>query len=124
MLFINRWGPVLLWMVVIYSFSANSNPFQVVPPIVTVSDEVIGRAAHVLEFAVLAVLASRAILLGRAMNLKSVAWIFLFSVSYGVFDELHQSLIPGRAFQLLDLGLDVFGVLVGISLFAFSKPRV
>ena len=41
-----------------------------------------------------------------------------------MFDELHQSLIPGRAFQLLDLGLDVFGVLVGISLFAFSKPRV
>ena len=68
--FLFRWGPVLLWMVVIYSFSATSDPFQVVPPSVTVSDEIIGRVAHVLEFAVLAVLASRAILVGRAMSFK------------------------------------------------------
>ncbi len=122
--FLKRWGPAVLWMVVIYTFSASSDPFQVVPPNITIPDEIIGRIAHVFEFAILAILVGRAIMDGKDISWSSLTRIFLFSISYGLFDELHQSLIPGRAFQLSDLGLDVFGVLVGISLFAFSKPRV
>ena len=122
--FLKRWGPAVLWMVVIYYFSASSEPFQVVPQNITIPDEIIWRIAHFFEFAILAILVGRAIMDGKDISWSSLNRIFLFSISYGVFDELHQSLIPGRAFQLLDLGLDVFGVLVGISLFAFSKPRV
>ena len=124
MLFLNRWGPALLWMVVIYSFSANSDPFQVVPQNITLPDEIIGRIAHVFEFAILAILISRAQIKENDNNSISVPRITIFATSYGIFDELHQSWIPERAFQLLDLGLDILGVLIGLSLFALYKSRV
>ncbi|MCH7663451.1 MAG: VanZ family protein [Chloroflexi bacterium] len=48
----------------------------------------------------------------------------MFSVSYGIFDELHQIWIPARAFQLLDLGFDILKILIGLSLFTLYKSRV
>ena len=59
--FLNRWGPAILWMVVIYTYSASGDPFQVVPQNITVPDEIIGRIAHIFEFTVLSILIGRAI---------------------------------------------------------------
>lgn len=122
--FLNRWGPVILWMVIIYTFSANNDPFQVVPQAVNIPDEIIGRIAHVFEFAVLTILVGRAFLVGTNISSSSAALIFLFSLSYGILDELHQSLIPERAFQLLDLRFDILGILIGLSLLTYCKSRV
>jgi len=49
---------------------------------------------------------------------KKTHQIFLFSLLWGVVyalsDEAHQLLSPGRTFQIVDLGVDTLGVLLGI----------
>jgi VanZ family protein len=42
---------------------------------------------------------------------------------YGALDELHQSFIPGRTASLVDLGLDVIGLLLGLGLFFLLMGR-
>ena len=71
-----RWGPVLLWMALIFAFSADSDPYRMLPGWEEkclsarlnglCQDEMLGRVSHVLEYAVLAVLFSRAVAWGGA----------------------------------------------------------
>ena len=100
----------------IFWVSSTSDPYQVVPDSVSVSDESIGRVAHVFEYSVLAILTSNAILSGREPTLSASIKTLLFSISYAMFDELHQSLVPERTFQFIDLGLDLVGILLGIGI--------
>jgi VanZ family protein len=109
-------------MGVIYWVSSSSDPYQIVPDSVSVSDENIGRVAHVFEFIILTILASNAILSGKKPKLSAVIKTFLFSTSYAVFDELHQSIVPERAFQFIDLGLDLVGILLGIGIIVCMFP--
>jgi VanZ family protein len=46
-------------------------------------------------------------------------------LAYGLFDEWHQSFVPGRFASLGDVGLNVAGVALGIWLSAWigSKAR-
>lgn len=37
-----------------------------------------------------------------------------FGVLFAIFDEMHQSFIPGRSVEFLDLVFDVLGTLMGI----------
>ena len=112
--FLLHWGPVILWMAVIYTVSSNSYPYRVISPDVSIPNETIGRVAHIFEYAILAVLTGRAILMGRKLSVRNAIKIFLFSISYAMFDEFHQNMVPERSFQSFDLGLDVVGSLLGI----------
>ena len=40
-----------------------------------------------------------------------IAWGYAFT------DEIHQIFVPGRAFQLIDLTVNLFGILLGIGVF-------
>ena len=100
----------------IYTVSSNSYPYRVIPPNVSISDETIGRVAHIFEYAILAILTGKAILSGKKLSPRHVINIFLFSISYALFDEFHQNMVPERSFQFLDLGLDVVGTLLGIGI--------
>lgn len=54
------------------------------------------------------------------LNLKKWKAIFItviFCMLYALSDEIHQLFVPGRAFQLIDLTNDLFGVLSGLGLF-------
>ena len=114
--FVSRWIPVFIWMGVIFLVSSVSNPYSVVPDSLRVPHEILGRYLHVLEFAVLALLVTRAFFLqgnlisrGRVMSAA-----FILSQSYSLLDEVHQSFVPGRTFQVLDLSLDLAGTLLGL----------
>ena len=51
----------------------------------------------------------------------------LFSFGYAVTDEIHQIFIPGRAFQLIDLTIDLGGIVLGVVVFClliFIKYKV
>ena len=37
----------------------------------------------------------------------------LLSFTYAITDEIHQLFIPGRAFQLVDLAVDLAGIILG-----------
>lgn len=46
----------------------------------------------------------------------------LICTGYAVFDEIHQSLVPGRGASIKDVVLDVVGVLIGIAIWSvFQK---
>lgn len=60
------------------------------------------RLAHVVAYAVLAVLVRIAV-----EGLPAPAWLALgVTVAYGVSDEVHQSFVPGRTGTLRDVMLD------------------
>jgi len=109
-------------MSVIFWVSSSSDPYKVVPDSVSVSDESIGRVAHILEFSILAILTSNAIRSSKKLIVKTIIKTLLFSISYAIFDEIHQSIVPERTFQIIDLILDLVGILLGISITVFFFP--
>lgn len=130
--FLLRWGPVLLWMVVIFIFSANSNPYRVLPEGWQekclsahfggfCQDEMLGRVSHVLEYAILAGLFSRAVVWKRAAHLRLLALALGLSMVSALLDETHQLFVVGRTFQLFDLGMDAGGILLGICIYWLVK---
>ena len=57
---------------------------------------------------------------GKVNWRKAVAWwVLLVAVSYGIVDELLQSVIAGRSCDIMDFFADLAGVLTGLVLFAF-----
>jgi VanZ family protein len=128
-----RWLPVLLWAIIIFFTSANPNPYRALPaswniqtvPIQSDSgskkitrDEILGRFLHAAEYLVLAALIAQA-LTGRGdLRIALLAMALGLSVLYALSDEVHQIFVPGRAFELRDLALDLAGSALGIISFA------
>ena len=131
--FLLRWGPVLLWMALIFAFSADSDPYRMLPGWEEkclsarlnglCQDEMLGRASHVLEYAVLAVLFSRAVIWGQGLQRRLLELAFGLTAAYALVDEFHQMFVPKRTFQLIDLGLDLGGILLGIVIYRLMKRR-
>lgn len=106
-----RWGPVLLWMAGIFLFSSLSNPLG--PASDASHSGLIGRAAHVLEYAGLAALTLRALGWRRG---RSYGGALLVTLAYALSDEVHQAFVPGREFSFADLATDTAGALVALGL--------
>ncbi|MBQ2694262.1 MAG: VanZ family protein [Clostridia bacterium] len=91
-----------------------------------ISDEVIRKCAHCLEFAGLAVLVFNALYQSFGYIRPFIA--FAITAAYAVSDETHQLFVEGRAFQISDLFIDCFGAALGISalwaaIIIFSKIK-
>ncbi len=76
--------------------------------------------AHMAEYAILFILlyiAMRVFISGRCRALiLSLAICFVYACT----DEIHQYFVPGRAFELIDIGLDTLGaVIVSVALLLF-----
>lgn len=95
-----RWLPVVVWAGLIFALSS-------VPGLDSGLswDFALRKLAHGAEYALLGAL------LARAVAGLPALWL---GIAYAVSDELHQSLVPGRAASLFDVGVDSVGVLVGI----------
>lgn len=102
---VNRWLLVLLWMGLIFFLS--SQPHLPHYPSLLI-DLLLKKLAHLLEYVVLAML------LYRAMGSKGFWWALLAGGLYALSDELHQSFVPGRNAELLDLAFDTLGVALGL----------
>jgi VanZ family protein len=91
----------------------------------TFSTEFIRSLAHFCEFAGFGFL-----MINLLFSLKDKLKPFLsvlFSFGYAVTDEIHQIFIPGRAFQLIDLTIDLGGIVLGVVVFClliFIKYKV
>ena len=48
---------------------------------------------------------------------------FCITLSYGALDELHQYFVPGRYASLLDLGLNLLGVVLGTIAFWWAIQK-
>ena len=75
------------------------------------------KLAHLLEYAVLALLTFRALQFGSAALKRFSLWgAWAFCVLYACSDEWHQAFVPGRTSALRDAGFDAFGA--ALALFA------
>lgn len=102
---------VIYWILL---FTLTSLPTNSVPS-VGVNDKVEHFAAYfVLSFLLYFTL----IFQQKSITLKKNAFLFtiLFVILYGVLDEVHQLLIPGRSCEFLDFFADVFGGVLGMIL--------
>jgi VanZ family protein len=115
-MFLRKWGPALLMMVIIFFFS--SLPSKSVPDFGKFEFSV-KKGGHVLGY----VLLGRACLYGF-MPRKKAPWLALgLCILYAAMDEFHQSFVPGRGPRVLDVGIDTLGVLLGLLPAMFKLPR-
>lgn len=84
---------------------------------------VIRKAAHMTEYAILFLLSYLATVKismsqSRFYN-RSIA--VLISLLYACSDEMHQLLVPGRSGRMIDVGIDMAGVLIVLICMILSK---
>ena len=84
---------------------------------------VIRKAAHMTEYAILFLLSYLAMVKismsqSRFYN-RSIA--VLISLLYACSDEMHQLLVPGRSGRMIDVGIDMAGVLIVLICMILSK---
>lgn len=104
------WLPALVWMGVIFGFSALpiNHEAQFSWP-----DFIFKKTAHVAEYAILYFLVHRAWSnQGKLASTKIFILSLVFGVFYAMTDEWHQTLTPGREGRLKDVGFDTLGMLL------------
>lgn len=73
----------------------------------------IRKHAHFIVYSILGFLMAFSFIFIRHKNLLIYFYAWFASSLYGVSDEIHQSLVPGRGMMLSDMLLDSMGALAG-----------
>lgn len=141
----------LLWMIVIFSFSAKTADASTkdslfvgrkighfimedfeeweVKQQTAFAEKIeypVRKGAHMTEYAILGVLLLCSWDLNRH-SLKKASWYsWLLGVLYAASDEFHQLFVEGRSGQLTDVAIDSIGVMFGVLLTAaiYRKRRL
>jgi len=134
--FIIYWLPVVIWLCVIFTFSGDAGSTRRTSRFITpilrwlmpnISDAairqvqtVVRKTAHLTEYAILAALLWRALRRPFRGDLRpwnwreaSLAWMIAFL--FAVTDEWHQSFVPERQAQAIDVLIDASGALLGVA---------
>ena len=109
------WSPLAMYMGLIYAQSSY------VPPEGMPDFAPFDKLAHVIIYAVLGALFLRAYL-SLTNGGFDLRWAFISVASaivYGLTDEWHQSMVPGRAPEMLDLVADGFGAIAGVFIYGY-----
>jgi VanZ family protein len=105
-------------MGVIFGLSSMSQPFGANP---VWYDEVIGIVGHFCEFGLLA-LAWRWTLMRQWPGLRYPGWIALaLTLAFAVGDEFHQSFVPGRFADPVDVFTDMAGAASALGFWRVKK---
>lgn len=105
--FAARWLPLLLWMALI--FLASDQQSQQIPSF-GIWDLIFKKGAHFLAYLVMALLAHRAV----THTSKPTLWAFLVAAGYAISDEWHQTFVPTRDGNLVDVFIDGLGAAAGL----------
>jgi hypothetical protein len=105
------WGPVVLQMLLIFIASS-------IPNLGGLPGGMSDKSGHALGYGILGAVLLRALAGGR---LDGITWrragaALLLAVLYGISDEFHQSFVPGRSPDRLDVLADTLGAAVTIAL--------
>jgi VanZ family protein len=111
--FLFHWLPALILMIIIFAFS--SQPKGALPDYGE-QDFWIKKSAHVLEYALLAVLMLRGVAGETPLRFSHYAWAFALTALYGVSDEVHQAFVSGRESRALDVLIDSLGATISLTL--------
>lgn len=108
------WLPLLAWSAAIYVVSGQSRLPQVTTDRL---QEIVSVLAHVLEYAILAWLVLRVLRINNWGEPRSrVVITLLFCLVYALSDEWHQSFVPGRTPDVLDVLADTTGTAMSLVL--------
>ena len=135
-----RWVPVVVWAAFISwfssdAFSARSTNSYIDPVLrwlfgdltpagFRLAHSVVRKGAHLIEYAILAVLTCRAqtaprLPVPRVIALRTLAGC----AAYALLDEAHQALVPSRTGSPVDVMVDTTGAIVGIVTLAAWRNR-
>ena len=135
---LSRYGPLVLWAVLIFvgstsvlSASHTSVLLRVFLWIFPQASEatlatihfLLRKAGHFTEYAILALLAARALRTSyRKLLRQRWFWLsFLLVVVYALGDEFHQSFVPSRTASIYDSMIDMFGSLTALAFLVIRK---
>ncbi|MBI2136539.1 VanZ family protein [Candidatus Woesearchaeota archaeon] len=106
------WLPVIIYMYLIFYLS--SIPGTDVTAKIFINDKIL----HGIEFFILAVLLYRCFNNAKNRRIKENRYILAISLAilYAVSDEFHQSFVPGRAADIIDVIADSIGAVSIIGL--------
>ena len=111
------WLPALVYMVLIFGVSSESNPMP------ALTGHVWDKLLHLSEYAGLAFLLCRA-LAGEGLSWAiAIVIAAILTSAYGASDEVHQMFVPLRTSDVHDWFADTLGALAGAIAFrAVSTP--
>ena len=118
-LLFSLWLPVVFWCSLLFYFSSISNLKASQNP---VFDEVFRTIAHFLLYIL------GYCLFFRALNFQKTKKNFLLPLFltclYALSDEFHQTFVPTRTFQLMDLAVDFSGAFIGKVIIEELLPKL
>jgi len=133
--FLKYWLPVLIWLCVIFVGSTDvlsaEQTSRFVEPFLRwlkpdISSETLAqihffarKLGHIFEYALLAIFLWRALRSGANLQVKiSILVIVVWFVCaiFAATDEFHQSFIPSRTASPNDVVIDIFGVVIGLTI--------
>ena len=135
--FLRYWLPLLIWMAVIFSASADTQstertsrflePFlrwiwpEISPEKIDQVRWVIRKMAHLTEFAILAWLWWRALRKPTRHNPRTWSWRIAGCalgavILYAISDEAHQHFVANRTASIRDVGIDTLGGMLGLGM--------
>lgn len=101
-----RWLPPLIWMGLIFFVSAQPS----VPSVPGRWDLLLKKGMHVLAYAILTWLYLRALVGGWHSGWRPRVVSAALALAYAVSDEYHQTFVPGRNGNAVDVAIDAVGV--------------
>lgn len=105
-----QWLPVILVVVIIFILSAQTAETKklFIPSIE------IGKELHVFIYFCLSLFLIRALKRKDGPGGKIYLTVFVLGLIYAILDEVHQTLVPGRGGDALDVLIDAFGIFLAI----------
>ncbi len=116
--FSKLWLPVIAYAILIFWLSSLEKPLGIELEIANID-----KLIHLLEYAVFGFLLIRAIRGSDARLSVSVAVAMAFAIGtlYGLIDELHQTVVPGRFAEVSDFIFDSLGTFIGAMIFNVGR---
>lgn len=140
---------LILWMAVIFSFSAQNGTQssgisrsvgygiaekgnrlfhqekseEKIAKQVEAMQFVIRKGAHMSEYALLAVLALLHICCYEKRPRRFWLWAWGFCIAFAATDEFHQRFVPGREGRVMDVCIDAIGSLIGVLIFVMCDRK-
>jgi VanZ family protein len=134
------WAPLVVWLVAIFYFSSDAlsseHTSHFVEPLIRAlfphaSDAAVyglhvavRKCGHVTEYALLALLAFRAVRAGRDGVRVGWAWAaFGIAAMYALVDEFHQTFVRSRTGNLHDAVIDMTGAAAALIFLVWASRR-
>ena len=138
--FFRYWAPTLCWLAVMFVASTDLmsaehtsrfiGPFlqwlipDITPETIRSVQFAVRKAAHVIEYAILAALLLRAVRGERSdLRAANAAVAVALAVAWAVLDEYHQSFVASRTGAPGDVLIDTAGAVLGATVYWWAAAR-